>query len=86
MLQAGRWVIELEDCCCPVVLSCCEKLVAEVRGALWNPEEGERPLSKDSEDVIVDTGVCVCNSELWSVVTHCIKESNKYDYQSKPRL
>jgi hypothetical protein len=30
--------------------------------------------------------MCECDSELWSVVTRCIKESNKSDYQPNPRL
>jgi hypothetical protein len=38
------------------------------------------------EDVTVDTSVCVYNSELQSVVSRCIKESNKSDHQSKTHL
>jgi hypothetical protein len=35
-------VSELEDCCSPVVVSCCcEKPVAVVGGYFGNPEEGE---------------------------------------------
>jgi hypothetical protein len=36
-------VTELEDCCGTVIVSSCEKLVAEARGQFGNPEERERP-------------------------------------------
>jgi hypothetical protein len=37
-------VSELENCCgSVVVIFCCEKLLAAVRGQFGNPEEGECP-------------------------------------------
>jgi hypothetical protein len=44
--SVGSWVSEseLQDCWgSDIVSCCCEKLVAEARGPLANPEEGERP-------------------------------------------
>jgi hypothetical protein len=39
-----RILLELEDCCGLVLVSCCcEKLVAEAREHFGNPEERERP-------------------------------------------
>jgi hypothetical protein len=38
-----RGVSELEDCSGSVVVSCCNKLVAEARVQFGNPEKGERP-------------------------------------------
>jgi hypothetical protein len=40
----GKLVSESEDCWGSVVVTCCcEQLVAEARGQLGNPGEGERP-------------------------------------------
>jgi hypothetical protein len=76
ILQAGRdneesvdffseLVSELENCCSSVLVSCCEKLVAEVGDSYENQRKGNirrsKPLpSNDGEDVTVNTSGCVC--------------------------
>jgi hypothetical protein len=62
----GDLVSQLEICCCSVVVRCCcEKLVADVGDNLGNQRMGKvrrgNPLpSNSSEDVSVDSRVCVC--------------------------
>jgi hypothetical protein len=51
------------------VSCCCEKLVAEAGDRLGTQRKGNvrrwKPLpSNGSEDVTVDTSLCMCNSEL----------------------
>jgi hypothetical protein len=75
------WVSELENCWGSGVVSfCCEKLVAEAREQFGNPKEAEhRPLEAATKQRLTKTWlwthvcVCVCNTELWSVVTCCIR-------------
>jgi hypothetical protein len=52
-----------------VVICCCEKLVAETGDTSGTQSKGNvrrwKPIpSNGSEDVTVDTNMCVCNSEL----------------------
>jgi hypothetical protein len=77
------------------VSCCCEKLVAEARIQLGNPEEGgQSPLEAATKQRLMQAClntsvcvcVCVCNSEMWSVIMRCIEEPNKSDNQSKLRL
>jgi hypothetical protein len=83
-------VSDLEDCWGPVVMiCCCEKQVAEAEDSsgmqrkrnirCWSWYEATA-----SEDGTGQYGVC--NSEMQSVVTRCMKQTNKSDYQSKSRL
>jgi hypothetical protein len=81
---------ELENRCGSVVVSCCwEKLVAEAGDSSgthgrWENVSRWKPLpSNGSEDVTVETSMCLCVTV--NCITRCIKESNKSDYQSKPR-
>jgi hypothetical protein len=71
----GELVSLLEDCYGSVIVRCCEKLVAETRGQFRNPEE---------------VGTSAVRSRYQAttvyVVTPCIKESSKSDYQSEPSL
>jgi hypothetical protein len=70
------------------VSCCCKQLVAEARESSGTQRKENvrcwKPLpSNGSEDVTVYTSVCVCNSVLESVVTRCVKESNKSSHQPK---
>jgi hypothetical protein len=63
------------------------------RGKFGNSDEGERlPPKAVTEQLIVKTWlwtlvcVCVCDIELLSVVTRCIKKPNKSDHRSKTLL
>jgi hypothetical protein len=61
----GELRSEIEDCCSSVMSYCCEKLVVEAVDSLGTQRKGNvrrwKPLANnDSEDVTVDTGVCVC--------------------------